>query len=191
MENDTWNISAENTANIDKDIATYIIEQAEKSLKYSIEVADKTTAKSITLLLILLPATSTIVGFLVNALKQNKGLLTAETLLLMYFLLVCIISIIFVVKLMLPRNTMAPGRDPKQLIIDELLQRVEYTSEQKLLAYKINEIKNFQHKITYNRKQNNARILRFKYILIYTGLTAIMGLLTYISIVYLLAVHLL
>lgn len=190
MENEVWNMSAENRTKIDKDIANYIIGQAEKSLKYTIEVADKTTAKSITLLLILLPVTSTIVGFLLNSVKQNKTFVSAEILLLLYFLAVCIGSFIFVVKLMLPRNTMAIGREPKQLVADQILQ-LDCGSDEKLLIYKINEIKNYQHKIEYNRKQNVSRIILFKRILIYTGLTALLGLISYIIIVYLSAVELL
>ncbi|MBB6240039.1 hypothetical protein HDC90_004701 [Pedobacter sp. AK013] len=191
MDNEVWNISADNKAKIDKDIANYIIEQAEKSLKYSIEVADKTTSKSITLLLVFLPVTSTIVGFLINSVKQNKTLISSETILLAYLLIVCIVALIFVVKLMLPRNTMAIGREPKQLVVDQILQLTDRSSDEKLLIYKFNEIKNYQHKIDYNRKQNDSRILLFRHILLYTGITAILGLICYILIVYLSAVQLL
>ena len=187
MEKGIWNISPENKAKIDKDIANYVIEQAEKSLRYSIEVADKTTSKAITLLLVLLPVASTIVGFLVNSVKQYKALMAPETLLLMYFLFLCIVALIFAVKLVLPRNTMGLGREPKQLVVDQVLQLADCSSEQKLLIYKLNEIKNYQFKIEYNKQQNNARIVRFKNILIYTGFTAIFGLFCYILIVYLLA----
>jgi hypothetical protein len=185
MKKEIWNISPENKAKIDKDIANYIIEQAEKSLRYSIEVADKTTSKAVTLLLILLPVASTIVGFLVNSVKQNKTLVSPETLLLMYFLVLFIVALIFAVKLLLPRNTMALGREPKQLIVDQVLQLADCSSEQKLLIYKLNEIKNYQYKIEHNQDQNNTRITLFKNILIYTGFTAIFGLVSYILIVYL------
>jgi|GEM_PF-5837828 len=191
MENEIWDISAENKVKIDKDIANFIIEQGEKSLKYSIEVADKTTSKSITLLLIFLPVTSTIVGFLINSVKQSKTLISAETMLLIYLLVVCVVALIFVVKLILPRDTMAVGREPRQLAVDQVLQLPDCSNEKKLMIYKLNEIKNFQHKIDYNRKQNDSRILLFKRILIYIGLTAILGLIFYILIVYLSAVQLL
>jgi len=187
MEKEIWNISPENKAKIDKDIANYVIEQAEKSLKYSIEVADKTTSKAITLLLVLLPVASTIVGFLVNSVKQYKTLMSPETLLLMYFLILCIVALIFAVKLVLPRNTMGLGREPKQLIVDQVLQLAGCSGEQKLLIYKLNEIKNYQFKIEHNQAQNNTRILLFKNILVYTGFTAIFGLFCYLLIVYLLA----
>ncbi|RAJ31722.1 hypothetical protein [Pedobacter cryoconitis] len=191
MDNEVWNISTDNKAKIDKDIANYIIEQGEKSLKYSIEVADKTTSKSITLLLIFLPITSTIVGFLINSVRQNKTLISSETILLAYLLIVCIVALIFVVKLMLPRNTMAMGREPKQLVVDQILQLADRSNEDKLMIYKLNEIKNYQYKIDYNRKQNDSRILLFRHILLYTSITAIFGLICYILIVYLSAVQLL
>ena len=189
MEIERWKIDPENMKHMDKDIANFIIDQAEKALKYTIEIADKTTAKALTFLLILLPTASTLIGFLVNSVKQYKNTNPGETGLLGYLLLICIISLIYLVKLFFPRDSMTLGRDPKQLIIDQILQRENCTTEEKLVYYKINEIHNYQHKIEYNRKQNNIRIALFKRILVNTGLSAILGLICYIAIVFVLAVQ--
>lgn len=186
MSNETWSIDPENKKQIDGNLAGFIIEHADKSLRHTIEVADKATNRAFTLLLILLPITSTFIGLLVNEIKEKHKYRTLDLYFFGILIIICLTALGMLVKLIFPRDSMVAGREPKDILTNEMLQN-ELSAEKKLLAFKFNEIKNYQFRITYNRQQNAQRISSISHILRWTGIAAFTAIITYLIILYQLA----
>lgn len=159
---DTWELPADSKKGIDDKIADFILGQADKALAYTLDVADKTTNRTYAVIVLVIPITSTMIGLLVKELHQPGNLRDNHKINLYAILaLLCIVVLVLLLGIVLPRMTMGSGRGPKDLAHENMLQN-EHTSDRKLLLFKLNEIKNVQYKIDYNDSINQTRIFRFK-----------------------------
>ncbi|MES2454004.1 MAG: hypothetical protein V4594_00610 [Bacteroidota bacterium] len=181
MSNDVWNINSENKEHIDRDMAQFVLEQADKSLKHTIDIADKATNRAFTLLLIYLPVTSTLVGILINEIKESHKFRILDIYFLGSLVVVCMVALLALIRLIFPRASMVLGREPKDILTNDMLQN-SLTAENKLKAFHLNEIKNYQARITYNREQNAKRIALISTILKWTGIAAFISIITYLII---------
>lgn len=185
MDDNSWKIEPEYKKKIEAELADFILEQGEKALRHTIDIADKTTNRAFTIVLILLPIISTVIALLVNAMKSPDKYQTLDICFFSILLFMCSLSLFYLVKLVFPRFFMTFGREPKDIIVREMLEN-DLSPEKKLLAFKFNEIKNCQSKIDYNKCQNSKRILVLSRILKLLGLSAIIAIVLYLMILYLL-----
>jgi hypothetical protein len=182
-----WKINAEYKKKINLDLANFLLDQAEKALKNTTETADKITTRAFTLLLILIPILSTIIGLLIASIKVSAK---TNRLDIGFFTVLILVGggIIYqLLKLIYPRDFMGVGRQPNEIIVSDMLNN-ELDETKRLLAFKFNELKNCQHKISYNRQQNEKRILALTKILSLIVISAALALTVYL-ILYLLAVR--
>jgi hypothetical protein len=186
MTDEIWEIDPENKKHVDKDIAQFILEQGEKALRHTIDVSDKATNRAFSMLLILLPVSSTIIGFLINEIKKARPYQHADIYFFCTLAIICIVALIYIIKVVYPRNTMEIGREPKNIAVSNMLQG-DKSSEEKLRVIKLNEIKNCQYKIDYNRKQNAERVLLVSKITKYVGISALIAIAIYLMLLSLLA----
>lgn len=181
MTDEIWEIDPENKKHLDKDIAQFILEQGEKTLRHTIEISDKTTARAFNMLLILLPISSTVIGFLINEVKNAKSYKEIDIYFFGCITIICTVALMYVVKLIYPRKTMEIGREPKNIAVNNMLQN-DKSPEEKLRVIKLNEIRNCQYKIDYNRKQNAQRIQMVSNLTKYTGISALIAVALYLTI---------
>ncbi|WP_158828988.1 hypothetical protein [Mucilaginibacter lacusdianchii] len=183
MTNDTppWDLDTEDKANIDDLLANYILDQGDKALRHTLDIADKTTTRAFTVLLFMVPVTSTIISFLITELHKGPQQTYLNVGFFLLLVIACCVNLFFLIRLVFPRNTMVVGREPRDIAVKSVLTR-ECSSPDKVLILKINEIKNCQHRISYNKKQNAERIERFSQILKWTGITALLSTAVYLLI---------
>lgn len=176
-----WTIQAESNPGIDDKIAEFIISQAEKSLAYTLDIADKATNRAYAVILIIIPLTSTFIGLFISELHgkfpnvYRVNLYLAAT-------IVCTIVLVLLLTIILPRATMGMGRAPRDIAQPHMLQN-DLPAKEKFKAFKLNEIKNLQFKIDYNNRLNSRRIFRFKVALLICCLGFIGGAICYAMLV--------
>jgi hypothetical protein len=183
MEDAIWQIESELKKKIDLDLANFILDAGEKSLKHTIDIADKTTNRAFTVVLILIPVISTVIGLLINSLKGTEKFRSLDCIFLSILIILMAITLGFLFKLVFPRLFMVLGREPKDIITPGMLMN-DLEDKKKLLAFKLNEIKNCQNRISYNRIQNAKRIRELSRILKFAGLLALLAIAIYLIILY-------
>jgi hypothetical protein len=184
INSDIWSISAPQKKQISDDLASFILDQAEKALKSTAETSDKITTRAFTVLLILLPIFSTLIGLLINSIKSHGNSHVLDISFFAVLILVCVFAMFHLITLVFPRNFMGVGRQPNEIVVAGMLDN-NLDNAKRLLAFKFNEIKNCQNKINFNRNQNAKRILVLTKILRIISLSALVALLLYLVILYL------
>jgi hypothetical protein len=164
MENN-WTIQVKDWTLISKDSALFIIGEADKYLKYTIEVSDKVTARAFSFLLICISIFTAIIGFTFKYYSENPGI-SLNLICNLLFAIMLLINCYLLILIVSPRFFMMTGRIPKEIAIPDFLDNQDLTAEQSHLALILNEIENCQTKIEYNINQNQDRLKMFKRTLI-------------------------
>jgi hypothetical protein len=171
------NLLVDSKKQITIDIADFIIDQAEKALERTLFIEDKTTDRTYGLLAIIIPLVSASNGFLLNEIDKSA---TLRIRLILFFCLVVLISLsllFIMLVIILPRDTMQNGREPKAILQPNMLQTED--EHKRLLFMKINELSNLQYKISYNHIQNKIRISLFNWAIIITSASLFLGTIIY------------
>lgn len=176
---DEWKIDPEYKKKINLDLANFLLDQAEKALKNTTETADKITTRAFTLLLILIPIVSTITGLLLASVKDSVKTHSLDIGFFTVLILVGGFIIYQLIKLIYPRDFMGVGRQPNETVVSDMFNN-DLDETKRLLAFKFNELKNCQHKISYNRQQNEKRILVLTKILSLIAISAALALTVYL-----------
>jgi len=180
-KSESWVFPSESKANIDDKIADFIIDQAEKSLAHTLDIADKATNRAYAVVIVIIPLLSTFIGLFITEL-HSKFPDASKLNLFLAAAVLCAIILVLLLTIILPRPTMGMGRAPKDIAQPHMLQN-EHSAKEKLKSFKLNEIKNLQHKIDFNNRLNRRRIFRFKLVLIITCLGFIAGAIIYATLV--------
>ena len=159
---------------ITPELIKFFLAQAESYLKQTMDVHDKLTARSFNLLTMLIPAITITVGVLLN----SNAVVSAKLIAVCYTALVCSVACtVMLTFIILPRNWMAIGRMPKELISDQIIQStIELQADQRFVGLVLNELENIQMKIEYNersnyRRQNMLRLVVILMALAFVGIT--------------------
>ena len=178
-----WKIQVNDWEKINKESAMFIINEADKFLKYTIEVSDKITTRAFSFLLITLTILIGIIGFTFQSYKECSAL-SPNLICNFLFAIMLIIVSVFLILIVSPRFFMMTGRSPKEIAINEFLCNDSLTPELSYLALILNEIENYQAKIEYNIDQNQKRTKRFKNILIAMIIASFVYLLIMVTIMF-------
>lgn len=156
----SWNIETSDWTKITLKSASFILDQAEKSIKYSIEVSDKITNRAFALTIILMSGITALIGLLAKEFSKD---VYSGTLVIFYIGIIvsAIVALFYLIKISFPRLFMMVGRSPKEIAIPAMLE-TEFSE----LSLILNEIENSQRKIDFNDNQNQERITILKKVII-------------------------
>jgi hypothetical protein len=157
-----WDSELDNFEKIDKDLMKFYFEQAEKSLKSTLELADKISVRAYALLAVVVPVMSIIFS---NLSKNYFGieLLSCQLLGLLWLLLIPIaISFVLLIKVVFPKDYYQLGREPKYIVKKEYYDNPEYPKEESYKLVLSYELENYQYRVSYMDDMNNIRVKSIK-----------------------------
>lgn len=153
-----WKIEIEHWEEIDLDSAKFVYSQAIENLKFTSEIAEAITTRSVTILLCLVPFLSVCLGFSIALIKSDQF---AALFYIFCFIALswCVVSL---VNNIFPFSFMFPGREPRDFFSGKFF---DLKSNSQVLSLYLNEIEACQVKIDFNNNQNSDRMKRFKRVL--------------------------
>ena len=157
-----WESGLDNFEKIDKDLVKFYFDQAEKSLKSTLELADKISIRAYALLATCIPFLTIIISLLSKNYLGSE-LLSCQLLLILWVLLIpisfCFISLL---KVAFPKDYHQLGREPKYIVEEKYYNNPEYPGESSYKLMLSYEIEEYQNRITYMDKMNNSRVEMIK-----------------------------
>ena len=154
--------------------AEFILSQAEKLLAERNETAKRTTERGYTLLGILIPVITIMIGVFCSSLSVEKEkiniIIVQNSGLAILFLL---LSMFVLIYLILPYNYMCMGREPKHLATKDFLTEKSFQH----LALLLTEIEDIQMRISKTECYNTVRLrlLNISLIIILIGIVLTMS----------------
>ena len=157
-----WDSELDNVKDIDKDLIKFYFDQAEKSLKSTLELADKISVRAYALLAVVIPILTLILSYLSKNYFGTE-LLSCQLLGLLWLVLIAvIISFGFLVYVVFPKDYYQLGREPKYIVKNEYYDNPEYPKEASYKLMLSYELENYQYRISYMDKMNNDRVKSIK-----------------------------
>ena len=158
----SWDSELDNFEKIDKDLMKFYFEQAEKSLKSTLELADKISVRAYALLAVIVPVLSIIFSYLSKNYFGTE-LLSCQLLGLLWLLFIPVgISFVLLVKVVFPKDYYQLGREPKYIVKKEYYDNPEYPKEESYKLMLSYELENYQYRISYMDNINNSRVKLIK-----------------------------
>lgn len=161
-----WTLELGNWTEANIQSLELIHRKANDAFDYTINVAEKISARAFTFISILIPIISLIIGLLGKQLFEQDA--APSSLLISVMLLLCIpalSSLAALIWLIFPRKFMGRGREPQHLADAVFIQTDDYSKAEQYTALLIGEIEDLQHKIHYNDQINFRRIRILKWVL--------------------------
>ena len=150
------------TANLES--LKFILEHGLEHLEQTVEISNKITARAFTILSVLIPVLSVMLGILFNYQFEKTENMPPEGLMIVSVILIfpLLYCLVLLIRLIFPRLIQPLGRPPAELDDPDYLENPEYNKNQQYLLMIINEIDNCQNKIAFNDASNTKRIKLFK-----------------------------
>lgn len=154
-----WTLNLEYWNETNPETLKYVLQEAQLNLDHTLAENDKLTARAFTLVSIIIPVLSLAIGYMVkdmaNTLEERHALLEFLSLIAMSVLSYVLFLLI---KIIVPRNIMYSGREPKELVTVDNLQSNELSHSDLYISMLISEVEWFQARIEHNDYQNELRI---------------------------------
>ena len=170
MENyKIWTTDIQDWTKLTKDTVNFCLSQAELSLKSSIETSDRITTRAFSILTIVIPIVSLSIGYLFKQIidhTTDKYILIAA----IFGLFSCFLSLLFLIRIIFPRDWMSLGGQPKDIFTSNMLDN-EFSPELKYVAIVMGEIQAVQYKINFNQSSNFKRLDYLKAVIVILSIT--------------------
>jgi hypothetical protein len=167
---------------LDKESAKFVFESAEKRLKHILDVSDRTTNRSISILTGIIP----LLAFLLTGLFKHffgkpEDAFSNQSLVICWIsVIVCLLVIVLLGVVAFPRNMHQMGREPKFLYIKDFVDNDSYKNELQYKLYLVAETEDLQQRIDYMQAQSDFRVKLLKttfLVIVFYFLACFMGLL--------------
>lgn len=166
MENKTnaWASANESLEKADKELLKFYFDQAEKSLKSTIELSDKITTRAYALLAFFSPLIYLLFSLLVRRYFGGEVVSTQLSTACWLALIPVAVSICLLLKVAFPKNYYQLGSEPINIVSKEYYENDEYVGENSFKLALSFEIEEYQTRITYMDELNYKRVKELKFI---------------------------
>lgn len=153
-QKERWSPYFEYWEDLSVEAAKLIFQQSEKRFLDTVENHKNITTRAYTMLSIIITVLSVLITFFAARLVSISDTNLASVIIACAVVVAAIWCFVLLVQLIFPRRYMAPGSEPKNLMMENYLS---YPKEEQLLVWLYSEIEQLQIKIDFNESLAETR----------------------------------